>query len=60
MPDKAHSKAEHEEKMCALTCCPHDLPLEKIKSLVKGAAYVCKSCGRAAADAKNLCQPVKI
>jgi hypothetical protein len=55
-----HTKAEHEEKMCALTCCPHDLPLEKIKTLTKNAAYVCKACGRAAANAKNLCEPVKI
>ncbi len=55
-----HTKEEHEEKMCALTCCPHDLPLDKIKSLTKNAAYVCRACGRAAADAVNLCQPEKI
>ena len=60
MPAKAHSKAEHGEKMCAVACCPCDLPLAKIKALAKGAAYVCKSCGRAAKDAKNLCKPSKI
>ncbi len=55
-----HTKDEHENKMCALTCCPHDLPLEKIKSLTKNAAFVCKACGRAAAKAENLCMPVRI
>jgi hypothetical protein len=56
----AHTKAEHEQKMCALTCCPHDLPLEKIKAVTKNAAYVCKACGHAAAKAENLCEPVRI
>jgi predicted SprT family Zn-dependent metalloprotease len=57
---KSHTSKEHGQKMCALTCCPHDLPIAKIKALVKGAKYVCTACGRAAANARNLCAPEAI
>lgn len=57
MAPAVHTPQEHAEKMCALACCPHDLPLAKIKALAKNAKYICKSCGRVAADQKNLCQP---
>jgi len=30
------------------------------KTLVKNAKFVCKSCGRAAANKNNLCNPVKL
>ena len=52
------SNAEtHAVKMCALTCCPCHLNLEKIKALAKNAKYICTACGRVAASADNLCQP---
>jgi len=47
-----------EDKLCALTCCPCNLDLKKIKPLVKDAKYICKACGRVAREKKNLCQPV--
>jgi len=34
--------------------------LEEYKNLVRGAKYVCKDCGRAAADEKSLCFPEKL
>ncbi len=60
MADVSHTAEEHAEKMCAMTCCPHDLPLDKIKSLAKDAKYICTACGRVAADQKNLCVPEAI
>ena len=60
MAKSVHSAEAHAEKMCALACCPCDLPLKKLKELVRGAQYICKSCGHVAANRKNLCQPVKI
>ena len=57
---KSHTTKAHGQKLCALKCCPHDLPIAKIKTLVKGAKFVCTSCGRAAANAKNLCCPEAI
>ena len=31
--------------------------LEDYKKLVRNARFICKQCGRTAADAKNLCDP---
>ena len=56
----AKREAGHENKMCGLTCCPCNLDLEKIKRLVRDAQYICKACGRVAADAKNLCEPAPL
>ncbi len=30
------------------------------KDMVRGAKFICKSCGRAAAKKTSLCQPVKL
>jgi hypothetical protein len=46
-----------EDKLCALTCCPCNLDVEKIKPLVFAPEFICKSCGRVANEAKNLCKP---
>jgi hypothetical protein len=54
------SSEDHSEKMCALTCCSCHLDLEKIKPLVRDPKFICKSCGRAAAEEKNLCGPVSL
>ena len=48
------------EKLCAMTCCPCHLDIEKLKPLVKNAKFICKACGRAAAKKESLCQPVAI
>jgi transposase-like protein len=50
----------HGEKMCALACCPCNLDIEKLKPLVRNAKFICSSCGRVAAEQKNLCQPVAL
>ena len=34
--------------------------MNKVADLSKGANYVCHICGRAAAKASNLCEPVAI
>ena len=60
MAKALHTAAQHEDKMCALTCCPHDLPLKQIGQLAKNAKYICKSCGSVAADKANLCKPQAI
>jgi hypothetical protein len=56
----AKREAGHAVKMCALTCCPCNLDLPKIKSLVKDPQYICKACGRVANKARNLCQPAAL
>ena len=56
----AKREAGHGIKMCALTCCPCNLDMAKIKALVKEPKYICKSCGRVANKAGNLCQPTAL
>jgi hypothetical protein len=52
---KQHSG--HEQHMCELVAKRH---MDKVADLSKGAKYVCHICGRAAAKARNLCEPVEI
>jgi len=50
----------HQDKMCAMSCCPCNLDLDKVKPLVKDAQFICKGCGRVANKEENLCQPVPL
>jgi len=50
-------KSFHENKLCALACCECRTNLAELRPLVKNAKYICKECGRAAANADNLCHP---
>lgn len=45
------------DKLCAMTCCPCDLDVDKIKPLVDRPTVICTACGRVANEAANLCQP---
>jgi hypothetical protein len=36
------------------------ISLDQMKDLVKDAKYICKKCGRVAAKAENLCEPVSL
>ena len=57
MSNKTMSHGCGDNKMCALTCCPCNLDLKKIRKLVNKPKFICKSCGRVANSKKNLCQP---
>ena len=48
----------HEENHLCKISARKDL--DRVKKLVKDAAYFCKHCGRAAHDPENLCDPSKI
>ena len=51
----------HEKHLCYLANIgfPQN-NTEGYKELVKNAKFMCKACGRVAADEKNLCKPVKL
>ncbi len=52
---------EHDKHLCYLTNLHfHQSNWEEYKQLVEGARYVCKLCGRSAADKDRLCKPVKL
>jgi hypothetical protein len=51
----------HENHLCYLNNLGLQISNPKeYKALVKNAQFVCKICGRVAADEKNLCKPVKL
>jgi len=41
----------------AVECSPK---LSDLRAIVQGAKYICKKCGRAAANKRNLCCPTKL
>ena len=47
----------HSKHMCDLVA---KRKMAEAARAAKGAKYICHICGRAAADAKNLCEPVEI
>jgi hypothetical protein len=56
-----HSHAgSHDDKLCAMTCCPGRISLAELRPLVKDPKYICSECGRTAAKAANLCSPKKL
>ena len=52
---KAHKG--HTNHMCELTS---KRQMDKVGRLAKNAKFVCHICGRAAAKAANLCEPVEL
>lgn len=51
----------HNQHLCYLVNlgAPQREPI-KYKKLINDAKFMCKQCGRVAADARNLCKPVKL
>ncbi|MFO8006202.1 MAG: hypothetical protein R6V05_00540 [Candidatus Brocadiia bacterium] len=47
----------HEEHLCELVSKRR---MAEVARLAKGAKYICHICGRASADAANLCEPVEL
>jgi hypothetical protein len=56
---KSH-EGPHDDKLCAMTCCPGRIDLKALTPLVKDPKYICSECGRAAAKEENLCSPKKL
>ncbi len=48
----------HEEHLCLLKNIGTNL--EDVKKIVRNPKFICKNCGRAAANKKNLCAPEKL
>jgi len=47
------------EKLCSLMFSPTGMDLKMLKALVKDPKFICRECGRAAANEVNLCAPEK-
>jgi len=53
----AKSHTGHGSHLCELVA---KRKMDQVAKLSRGAKYVCNICGRAAAHATNLCEPVEI
>lgn len=51
------SHGGHAQHLCDLVA---KRKMDRVATLSKGAKYLCHICGRAAAKAANLCEPVEI
>ena len=51
------SHTGHANHLCELTA---KRQMDRVGRLAKNAQYVCHICGRAAARASNLCEPVEL
>jgi rubrerythrin len=47
----------HAQHLCELVA---NRKMDMVADLSQGAKYICNICGRAAANAVNLCEPVEI
>jgi len=52
-------KHGHENHLCKMVV-GDQVEIETIKPLVRNAKYICGTCGRAAAKAENLCNPIPL
>ena len=56
----SHAAGSHDNKLCAMTCCPGRVDLKQLKPLLRDPKFICSECGRTAAAAVNLCSPKKL
>jgi len=51
----------HNKHLCYLVNMRfNEKHFKQFKELVRDAKYICKNCGRAAADKESLCRPVRL
>ena len=61
MPDEKMPHAGHDKHLCYLASTGHlKEDREDFKKLVRNGKYVCKGCGRVAAEAASLCAPEEL
>jgi hypothetical protein len=51
---------EKAKKLCKWKKDEYAEKLERLREIVAAPAYVCRKCGRAAANKRHLCKPVSL
>jgi len=52
-----HDTTAHKKHLCELV---QTRQMETVAELARDGQYICRLCGRVAAKAENLCEPVKL
>jgi putative intracellular protease/amidase len=52
-----HSEQEHQRHLCMLV---DQRRMQTVAELARNGRYICAICGRVAAKAENLCEPVAL
>jgi hypothetical protein len=61
MAETAMPHPEHDKHLCYLNNLGFQISNpEEYKELVREGKFMCKVCGRVAADGRNLCKPVPL
>ncbi len=60
MAEQKNLEGPTYEKLCGMIFAPGGIDLKMLRVLVKDPKYICRECGRAAANEGNLCYPEKI
>jgi len=48
----------HERHLCKIWADTYDV--DQVRNIVRNGKYICKVCGRVAANKENLCDPTEI
>ena len=48
------------KSLCKWKSSQYEKDLDKLRRLVKAPTHICKSCGRAVNDRRQLCKPIKL
>ncbi len=59
--NRSCKKLSHRQHMCYMIADGiHHSRREEYKEMVRNAGYMCKHCGRVAAAAEHLCEPLEL
>jgi hypothetical protein len=59
LPARSPQHLGHGEHLCHLVE-DMGINIDEYKKLIKNPKFLCKKCGRVAARAENLCEPIKL
>ncbi len=57
MPEQKHSESRSDDRVVCEIDFTSDSGLNDLKTLTKDSKFICRGCGRSAANEESLCRP---